>query len=212
MEPAPVVEKVTQAFCVVVDTSEVPELAAWGLHAKALCEEWFPKLVELMPSQGFEPCLSTRLLFRKDKGGVADTSRSTDINIAGKYVLGHTNDFGMVIHELTHVVQAYPNPKEGFSKPGWLVEGISDNLRLFHYEPNARRPRIDPDRAKYTDAYKTTAGFLDWVESHYDKELVKKFNAALRDGEFQDSLWQKYTGKSVDDLWKEFTDSLRKSV
>jgi hypothetical protein len=212
LNPAPVVQKVTQSMCIMVDTSEVPELDAWGKHAKELCEQWYPKIVDLLPSEGFEPLLSTRLLFKKDKGGVADTSRGTDISIAAKYVIGHTNDFGMVIHELTHVVQAYPGPKDGFTKPGWLVEGIADNIRLFHFEPDVRRPRINPDKANYTDAYKTTAGFLDWVEKNYDKELVKKLSAALRQGEYQDSLWQKCTGKTVDELWKEFADSLRKTA
>lgn len=212
LDPAPVVQSVTQTMCIIVDTSEVPELDAWGQHARELCEQWYPKIVELLPSEGFEPLLSTRLLFKKDKGGVADTSRGTDISIAGKYVIGHTNDFGMVIHELTHVVQAYPGPKEGFTKPGWLVEGIADYIRLFHYEPDARRPRINPDKANYTDAYKTTAGFLDWVVTSHDKEIVKRLSAALRQGEYQESLWQKYTGKTVEELWKEFADTLRKTA
>ena len=30
--------------------------------------------------------------------------------------------FGVVIHELTHVIQAYPAAGD---KPGWLVEGIA---------------------------------------------------------------------------------------
>lgn len=210
LDPAPIAQKITQAMCIVADTSEVSELEAWGKQARELCEDWYPKIVALLPGEGFEPTLAARLLFLKDMRGVANTSRETDIRISANYVKGHTNDWGMVIHELTHVVQRYPSALPGFTKPGWLVEGIADYIRLMHFEPEARRPRINPDRAKYTDSYKTTAGFLDWVEKLYDKALVKKFNAALRQGRFEEGLWQKNTDKTVDDLWKEFTDTLRK--
>jgi hypothetical protein len=50
-----------------------------------------------------------------------------------------------------------------------------------HFEPKARRPRINPDRASYRDSYKTTAIFLEWAEKKYDKELVKKLNKPLRE-------------------------------
>jgi hypothetical protein len=210
LDPPPTVQSVTQAMCIVADTSAAPELDAWGRHAKALCDQWYFRIVDLLPSESFEPTLATRLLFIKDMSGVANTSRETDIRISADFVKRHTNDWGMVIHELAHVVQRYPGAKPGFTKPGWLVEGIADYIRLVHFEPQARRPRINPDKAKYTDAYKTTAGFLEWVEKQYDKALVKKFGAALRQGEFEDGLWKKHTGRTVDELWKEFTDTLRK--
>lgn len=210
LDPPPASLAVTQAMCILADTADAPELGAWGAHAKALCELWYPRIVALLPSDGFEPHLSTRLLFITNMSGVANTSRGSDIRISSNYVKRNTNDWGMIIHELTHVVQSYPSPKPGFTKPGWLVEGIADQVRLFVFEPEARRPRINPDRAKYTDAYKTTAEFLNWVQTRHDQELVKKFSAALRQGEFEDGLWKKSTGKTVDELWQDFTDALRK--
>ncbi|HVY69532.1 MAG TPA: basic secretory protein-like protein [Verrucomicrobiae bacterium] len=209
LDPPPRVSSITQGLCITVDTSTTPELEAWGKQSLALCQEWYPRLVALLPSDGFEPYLSTRLIFSNEMRGVAATS-GCDIRIAGKYVSGHTNDFGMVIHELTHVVQAYNETKPGYERPGWLVEGIADNIRLFHYEPEARRPRINPDKASYKDAYKTTAIFLDWAQTKYDKGLVVKLNAALRQGIYRDALFQQYTGKTVDELWQEFADGLRK--
>jgi hypothetical protein len=114
----------------------------------------------------------------------------------------------MIIHELTHVVQAYRQR----GNPGWLVEGVADYVRLTHFEPEARRPRINPDRASYRDAYKTTAIFLEWAEKKYDAALVKKLNAAMREGHYKPELFQEYTGKALDDLWAEFCDTLRKSA
>jgi hypothetical protein len=190
---------------VTVDSSEVPELRQWAQHAGELCVEWYPKICDLLPSEGFIPPKNVRLKFHKDMDGVASTSRDV-INISANYVKNHTNDFGMVIHELTHVAQDYGRRRN----PGWLVEGVADYIRIVHFEPKARRPLLDPDKAKYTDAYKTTAIFLEWVENKYDKETVKKLNRALREGAYRPELFKEITGKSLDELWTEFADSLRK--
>jgi Peptidase of plants and bacteria len=194
---------------VTVDTSETPDLADWGKRAGEACAQWTPKISALLASDGFKPPKSVALRFQQDKKGVASTS-GDKIIIAAAYVRGHANDIGMVIHELTHVVQAYPEAKEGFSKPGWLVEGIADYIRLYHFEPDAPRPRVNPDKANYRDSYKTTAAFLAWLEQRH-AGTVKKLNAELRHGCFKEGLFQDCAGKPLDDLWREFTDSLRKN-
>ncbi len=191
-----------------VDANETPDLKDWAYKSGELCAQWYPKICRLLDSEGFKPYNSVKLRFKKDMRGVAATGRSS-ISFAANYVRQNTNDFGMVVHELTHVVQAYPEPLEGFSKPGWLVEGIADYIRLVHFEPQARRPRINPDRASYRDSYKTTAIFLEWAEKKYDKELVKKLNKPLRERQFKIDLFKDITGKTVEELWAEFTDSLR---
>jgi len=193
---------------VVVDTSETPDLADWGKRAGEACAKWTPKISALLASDGFAPPKSVTLRFQNDKKGVAGTS-GDKITIAADYVRGHTNDIGMVIHELTHVVQAYPKEKEGFSKPGWLVEGIADYIRLYHFEPAAPRPRVNPDKASYRDSYKTAAAFIAWLEQR-NAGTVKKLNAALRTGRFQEKQFQDCAGKPLDDLWCDFADSLRK--
>ena len=189
---------------ITVDTSEVPDLNEWGRQARELCEKWYPKIVDLLPTDGFKPPTTVNLVFKKDMAGVAAASGNR-IEFAARYVRSHTNDVGMVIHELTHVVQSYPP-----NRVGWLIEGIADYIRLFHFEPEAPRPRIDPNRASYRDAYKTAAIFLDWAQQKHDKELVKKLNTALRERRYRDELFKDYTGKTVDELWKDFTDTLRK--
>lgn len=189
---------------ITVDSSATPDLAAWSKHAGELCAEWYPKIATLLASEGFVPPKRVRLIFHAKKEGVADTAGDT-INMAANYVRHATNDFGMVIHELTHVVQSYGHG----GNPGWLVEGVADYIRLTQYEPQARRPRIDPDHASYRDAYKTTAIFLEWAETTYDKQLVHKLNRAMRDGVFNLELFKTNTGHSIDGLWKQFTDMVR---
>jgi hypothetical protein len=105
---------------------------------------------------------------------------------------------------MVHVVQAYGGRKV----PGWLVEGIADYFRFWIYEPKAPRHRVDPQRSRYTDGYQVTGAFLAWLVKTYDKDIVAKLNAACRQGKYQDKLFQDYTGKDLDALWKEFIGSL----
>jgi len=44
----------------------------------------------------------------------------------------------MIVHELVHVVQAYP---ENRANMGWLAEGIADYIRFWKYEPQTRQAR-----------------------------------------------------------------------
>jgi hypothetical protein len=187
-----------------VYTSETPDLNDWGRRAGELCAEWYPKIASLLPSDGFSPPAEVEIRFRPNMRGVAATSGDV-IRVSASYVRGHTNDFGMVIHELTHVVQSYHRR----GNPGWLVEGVADYIRLTHFEPKARRPRINPEKASYRDSYKTTAIFLEWVEKTKDQPLVKELNRSMRDGTFDVELFKTRTGKTVDELWEEFTETLR---
>ncbi len=131
--------------------------------------------------------------------GVAYASRG-EIHISANWVRSHPNDFGMVVHELTHLVQRYPRNRGA----GWLVEGIADYVRLHHFEPLVTVPRINFTKAKHTDSYKTTAAFLIWLEGKHGTDLIPKLNAALRAGTYSDARFKDLTGKEVAQLWSDF--------
>ena len=190
---------------VTVDTSEVPDLAPWGAKARALVEEWHPKIAGILKSDGFTPPSRVRLVFKKNMKGVAGTSGDT-IAIAADWVRRHPDDLGMVVHELTHVVQAYPK-----SDAGWLVEGIADYVRFFHYEPGTDLGPLEA-KARYRDGYRTASRFLAWVERTHDKALVRKLNAALRTSRYDPRLFKDYTGKDLDALWADFVASSKKEA
>jgi hypothetical protein len=139
--------------------------------------------------------------------GVAYTSRG-GVFCAGDWFLRnrHGEARGAVVHELVHVVQRYG--RGGNRNPGWMVEGLADYIRWFLYEPEDQRPRVNPARAKYTDGYRTTAAFLNYVVETHDKELIRKFNTAMREGRYSPQLWVDYTGKSVDELWIDYVRML----
>lgn len=202
-EPRSIVRIGAKDASALVDANDAPDLKEWGNKAGTLCVEWFPKIAALLPSEGFIAPKEVTLYFDPKMKGVAH-ALGGKITISAAFVRGHPDDLGMVVHELTHVVQSYPP-----GGPGWLVEGIADYIRIVHFEPQAPRPKLDPSKASYKDAYKTTAMFLEWVELHHTAGMVVKMNAALRAGSYKDELWNSLTGKTVDELWALFMKSLQ---
>jgi hypothetical protein len=70
---------------------------------------------------------------------------------------------------------------------------------------------MNPDRSHYNGSYRVTATFLNYVTEKYDKELVKKLNAAMRQGKYKanDELFKDYTGKTVEELDTEWRATLK---
>ena len=101
-----------------------------------------------------DPDTPVTLVFKKEKG-IAHTS-GAKITISTEWIGKHPDDFGMVIHELCHVVQSYPKGV------GWITEGIADYIRYFKYEPRPTPPKVGA-KASYKDGYKTSATFLAWT-------------------------------------------------
>ena len=201
--PARTVTKITGAgITAYVDTNDAPDLKEWGNKAGTLCTQWMGKIADTLPSDGFTAPRQVTVYFDPAMKGVAHAVGGK-ITISAQYVRQHPDDLGMVIHELTHVVQSYPG-----GGPGWLVEGIADYIRIVKYEPSAPRPKLDAAKASYKDAYKTTAMFLEWIELQGHPELVVKLNAALRLGKYRDELWSELAGATVDELWQSFAKTL----
>src|SRR4051812_33451055 len=162
-----------------IDTSKAPECAAFAEKSKVLVEEWYPKINEILFEKGHPlPATEITLIFEPMKG-VANTRKNV-LRISAEWVTKKApNDYGMVAHELTHVVQDYNGKGEG-----WLTEGIADYIRDRHFEPGARHHKIDPDKSSYRQAYGTAATFLIWLEEHKNKDIVRKLNIASHDGKY----------------------------
>lgn len=212
--------KPLEAPSVVIDISDCPEAKEWAEAAKALVIAWYPRVTELLATDGRDPFTGekkgeafkspteVKLVFKKTLNVPAHASGGT-ITINGEWIARRPDDLGMVVHELVHVVQQYPNSR---TKPGWLVEGIADYIRWWRYEPELHsgtgRTKVNPATAKYTDAYRTTAVWLAWASRTYDMRLVPSLDKAMRDREDPMPVFLKVTGKSADDLWAEFVKTL----
>ncbi|MDQ3815766.1 MAG: basic secretory family protein [Armatimonadota bacterium] len=186
---------------VTVDVSDNPEAQVWADEAQKLVSQWFPIVWRLLATDGVTPPQEIKLVFKKKIQAPAYAIGSS-LFVNGEWISQHPDDLGMMIHELTHIVQRYPNKG---NKPGWLVEGIADFIRWWRYEPEAPRTRIDPLKASYRDAYRTTAAFLAWVTAKYDRRIVPRLDKALREGQYTDDIFKEMTGKDLDTLWSEFS-------
>ncbi|PXX29045.1 basic secretory family protein [Arenibacter sp. ARW7G5Y1] len=123
------------------------------------------------------------------------------ITISSKWIHQHPTDIDLITHEGMHIIQAYPNG----SGPGWLTEGIADYVRHVYGVDNQRANWYltqYKDGQHYTNSYRITANFLVWTTANFDKELVKKLDYHLREKTYTPGLWKKYTGKTLDQLWK----------
>ena len=212
-------------YQIVIDTSNAPDLTKWADETLApVAQEWYPKLVQMLPSEGFEAITNFAIRFREMRRGIpAATSRggvSCNIEWFRQNLKGEA--VGAVVHELVHVVQDYgwggrtnnANVRRTRT-PGWVVEGIPDYIRWFLYEPQSKGAEITArnlGRVKYDTGYRPTGNFLNWVTETYDKGIIAKINAAARQGKYEDSLWQNYTGKTIQALGDEWRETNAKRL
>lgn len=197
-----------------MDTSAAPDLSEWANNElAAVVREWYPKLVKLLPSPGFEAATNVTIRFRESMGRTPASAGGGRVNCNAEWFRKNLKGEakGAVVHELVHIVQAYgrarrENP-DATRTPGWIVEGIPDYIRWFLYEPRAKGAEIthrNLARARYDGNYRITANFLNWVVEKYDKDLIQKLNIAARAGKYSEQLWKEFTKKSLQELGDEW--------
>jgi hypothetical protein len=199
-EPAVVVFKYPVEF--VIDVADAPDMKEWAEKVAGVCERAYQWINEELRSDGYKPPTVVTLALKKDYKGVAATGGSR-ITGSVSYFKSRPNDIGAMVHETVHVVQQY----RVRGNPGWLVEGIADYLRFFKYEPG-KLGKINPKTARYDGSYRVTAAFLAFITDKYDKELVRKLNQRMREGEYREELWKQFTGKTLTELNDEWRASL----
>lgn len=189
---------------IVTDATDAPELKEWLEKAARVCEKQYPMICEELKGDGYTPPTRITMTLKKDYDGVAYAA-GTRIVGSVKYYTGHKDDVGSLIHETAHSVQQY----RGRGNPGWLVEGVADYVRFFKYE--AKKPaKLAPEKAKYNGSYRTTAAFLAYLSETHDKEIVRKLNDTMRRGKYTDGVWKDLTGKTVEELGRDWQTSLAK--
>jgi len=206
-----------------ITCQDAPDMHAWTRTELApVVQKWYPIIADLMASDGFEAprkfsiILASRSNMQLEAPAYASGSQVTcnadwqRQNLKGEAI-------GSVVHELVHVVQQYGAAGRGrrANRPQWLSEGIPDYIRWYLYEPQSRGADIGARglaRARYDGSYRISANFLNWATEKHDKKIVTKLNAALRQGTYDDSLWQKETGRTVEQLGEDWKADLAKAL
>lgn len=216
----PAVKTTTAAggkYEITIDTTGTDETTAKWAEAKLrpVCEEWYPKIVEMLPSDGYEAPKRFGITFRDDMKGTPAMAGGTRVMCNRQWFEKNLDGeaAGAVVHEMVHVVQQYKFGRKNV--PNWLQEGIPDYIRWFLYEPQKRGAEIrNAEKASYDASYRVSANFLNWATAAHDKDLVKKLNAALRAGKYTDEIWKGLTGKDLPELnadWKAALAAKRKA-
>ena len=195
----------------IIDTTGLSaEMKVWSRDTlQPVCDAWYPKLIAMLPSDGFTAPKTFTINFRDKPNGVPAFTLGNRITCNLSWVIKNRDGqaIGAVIHEMVHVVQHYHFGRK--SVPFWLQEGIPDYIRWYIYEPQTHGARIThPDKVNYDDAYRASANFLNWATQTYDRDLVKKVNASLRQGKYADAIWKDLTGRTLDQLNAEWKQSM----
>ena len=137
--------------------------------------------------------------------GVAATD-SGKVTISARWMHLHPEDIDVITHEVMHIVQDYGQT----DSPGWLTEGIADYARYKFGVNNAAAKWSLPDYKSgqsYTNAYRVTARFLLWAEDKIKPGIVKELDIELRKHTYTNDSWKTLTGKTVDELWKIYSEN-----
>lgn len=123
------------------------------------------------------------------------------VTVSEPHLRRATDDAGMFVHELTHVVQAYP----GGTSPVWLTEGITDYLRYYVLLPEPAR-RANPATADHRKGYAQAALLLDHIirtrHNGDARALLHPLNAVCRSGQ-NGAEWLAKTYGELDALMAE---------
>jgi len=189
---------------IIIDTSDAPGLVNFGQVVKSTLVEWFDRVGDILESPTYTPPSQINVYFDPNYDGVAYASGN---NIVGSvdYYLTHQDDIGSMVHEMAHVIQSY---RSCYTNDDWYItEGIADWVRFFHYEPASNRPPKPGSDNHYSQGYRVTAYFLDWVNARYNP-MIYWINKDCREGTYNHQIFDRLTGKSIDQHWQEMLASL----
>jgi hypothetical protein len=201
---APLAPDSKEQITAVVDVNDAPQFKEWGIKAANYALKWYPELAKNLASEGYTPPREFGIVIRDVKGVAYTSGKTITINVG--YLKNHTDDLGMVAHELVHVIQQY----HGRGNPGWLVEGVADYMRYFVVEPGAKNARFDPERSDYKRGYQPAAGLLNWIEKQKGPGIVAKLNEIMRTGKYKPDTFKDVTGYEPDEAWAAFKESVKK--
>jgi hypothetical protein len=174
---------------------EGAELAPPGFAdaAEKTLKDWYPRVRHIL---GVDYATPEEITLRfRDFDGVAHTKGAV-IEASTKFFAKHPDDVGAILHELVHVIQAYPP-----GSPGWLVEGVADYVRYYYYEPvKGAAFRAKPGQS-YKGGYNPAAALLASAQVGKPKTIIAELNRRGHAGRLTEEAFKEITGQTPDEVW-----------
>ncbi len=188
-----------QPYTLTISGKVDPAMAPVAGQMTTLFYQSYPRLVERFGNPKKPAPTQIELIFARDIRVPAYCSGSK-ITVSVDWLTKHPEDVGLLTHELTHAVQAYPR-----SGPGWFTEGLADYARHLYgprEQPNWALPAKLTAKQSYKNSYRITGKFLLWLDEKHPG-VVDKLHRKMQDREFVIEDFKTLTGKTVDELWEE---------
>jgi hypothetical protein len=167
----------------------------------------YPRLLDRFENQD-RPAPRSITLVLQPGLRVPGMSGGHTVTVSREWLTHHPDDLGMLTHELTHLVQAYPN-----SEPGWLTEGIAELSRAAYTpvdRPDWKLPEHLGTGQNFDSGYTVSGRFLQWLD-HKHPGTVDRLHHQMQAGAFRLSDFSEFTGKTAEQLWAECVADLAQS-
>lgn len=187
-------------FKISIDTSGAPELAEWcEKDLRPAMERWYREFCLRFPTKGWKPPRLVRVRFRESMKVPGYAVRPGNVIVLNRRRFNKTKSIGCVMHELFHIVQQYRKT------PAWITEAMADYARNYVWSTKGCPMNTRNRRAR--SKYGTGANFIAFVEQHHPGTAVK-LNDVCRRGKYSEkNFWPEATGKTIDELEKEWQQS-----
>lgn len=158
---------------IVIENSD-PELIAFAKDTVALCELWYPKIAGILYGANPPKAPEEIRISFTDTGSLSGYAKGNEMFLSAAEAKRPAKlDFrAVVIHELAHVVQAYPEDdrcdgvrifgcmaKGGYYAPVWLKEGIADYI-AYTFFTGTNRPYLQINAAGELYGYDESIPYL----------------------------------------------------
>jgi hypothetical protein len=193
----------TQVPTVIVD-NPYPNLGPQVDYIRQLIRDWYPKIVYALAVPDYTPPSTITVQIGqdpRDRPGVTtgahilldlDTASSLGGNV--QTALSNPNYGGLVLHEMTHVVQQYPN-----GTPLYIGEGLATWVSHEIYN-DADTPF--PTSTYTADPYSPAAYLIRAASTLYkDPGLPRALNQAAHAGTYSDAVFTVRTGHTISGIW-----------
>lgn len=183
---------------ITIDASKAPDLEGWATGTvKPFLEVWYPKIAQALalPDATPKSAFSVRFDAETDVAGYYDNESA--VVLGARLFRANPKYLGSIMHAAAVMVQEMNVP------PPWVITGVGEWARIAMLH-DLDAPPLGAGQV-YLDGYLPAASFLTWIQSTYQKPIVRALTIAGIQKTYGDNLFVTTTGRSIEELWEQWT-------